>query len=161
MLNKSIKLAVEKHGGQMYGLKPYIYHLVNVYSEVSKHEYNEEILSLAFLHDTLEDTKITKEELAEISKMMPEYVELLTKVYLSSYFDRCSKYYATAIVKMADRIVNVRECVIFGKRKQFYKYYKQRKKFRVIYPKLPFKMILTLEILYLRGLISSFRILPC
>lgn len=160
MLNKSIKLAVEKHYGQMYQLKPYIYHLVNVYSEVRKYEINEEILSLAFLHDTLEDTKITKEELSEISSMMPEYVICLTKVNLSSYFNNCSKYYETAIVKMADRIVNVRECVMFGNRKQFYKYYKQRKKFRVIYPKLSIKMILTLEILYLRGLINIFHILP-
>ena len=160
MLDKSIKLAIEKHYGQMYGLKPYVYHLVNVYSEVRKYEINEEILSLAFLHDTLEDTKITKEELFEISSMMPEYVECLTKVNLSSYFNNCSKYYETSIVKMADRIVNVRECVSFGKKKQFYKYYKQRKKFRVIYPKLSIKMILTLEILYLRGLISIFHILP-
>ena len=124
MLNKSIKLAVEKHYGQMYGGKPYIYHLVNVYSEVKNYESNEEILSLAFLHDTLEDTKITKDELSEISSMMPEYVQCLTKVNFSSYFDDCSKHYSTAIVKMADRIVNVRECINFGKRKQFYNNWK-------------------------------------
>lgn len=159
MLRKSIKLALEKHGSQMYGVNPYIYHLMNVYLEVYKYESNEEILSLAFLHDTVEDTNITKEELTEISKAMPEYVDLLTKKPFINYYNRCSKYYATAIVKIADRIVNVRECVEKENYKQFIKYYNERKKFRVIYPKLPLKMVLSLEMLYLKGRINNFRTL--
>jgi len=79
MLNESIKLALKNHGNQWYGDKPYLYHLVNVYSEVYKYEKNQEILSLAFLHDTLEDTNIDRYQLFKISPNMPEYVECLTK----------------------------------------------------------------------------------
>lgn len=159
MLRKSIKLALEKHGSQVYGVNPYIYHLIKVYLEVYKYEKNEEILSLAFLHDTLEDTEISIKELSEISESMAEYVDLLTKMPFINYYQRCSKYYATSIVKMADRIVNVRECLENKNYNQFIKYYNERKKFRVIYPKLSLKMILSLESLYFKGKINSFRIL--
>jgi (p)ppGpp synthase/HD superfamily hydrolase len=158
MLNQSIKLALEKHGWQVYGSKPYIYHLFQVYLEVSKFENKEEILSLAFLHDTIEDTNIIEQELSTISPMMPIYVRHLSKNNLNNYYELCSKYYETSIVKMADRICNVRECIINNNYNQFYKYYNERKKFRVLYPKLRFKMILKLEMLYIKGLISSFRI---
>jgi (p)ppGpp synthase/HD superfamily hydrolase len=158
MLNQSIKLAIEKHKWQMYGSKPYFYHLFQVYLEVFKYEAKEEILSLAFLHDTIEDTNITNEELVSISELMPIYVNTLSKNGSRNYYELCSKFYQTAIVKMADRICNVRECVKYGNYTLFYKYYKERKKFRVLYPKLKFKMILSLEILYLKGIISSLRI---
>lgn len=160
MLNESIKLALKYHGDKWYGSKPYLYHLVHVYTEVYKYEKNNEILSLAFLHDTLEDTNIDRYELFKISSNMPEYVECLTKRRNESYYDKCSKYYCTSIVKAADRIVNVRECLLknsWVNKTQFKQYYNERKKFRIIYPKLPLKMILNLEWLYLKGLISNFR----
>ncbi len=160
MLNESIKLALKHHGNQWYGDKPYLYHLVNVYSEVYKYEKNQEILSLAFLHDTLEDTNIDRYQLFKISPNMPEYVECLTKRPKESYYDKCSKYYCTSIVKAADRIVNITECLSefnLKNKRQFKQYYNERKKFRILYPKLPFKMILNLECLYLKGLISNFR----
>lgn len=158
MLNQSLKLALKHHLNQQYGNKPYFYHLVRVYLETLKYTEDEEILSLALLHDTLEDTNILRKELREISEYMPLYVKCLTKGKSKDYYKSCSMYYQTALVKAADRICNIKECIKHNDKEQFQKYYRDKKKFRILYPKLPNKMKVELELLYLKGLISTFRI---
>ncbi len=56
--------AIKKHGLQMYGTFPYVYHLDMVFNILV--EFNitdQDILVASYLHDVLEDTKTTKEEI--------------------------------------------------------------------------------------------------
>ncbi len=57
--------AIRHHGEQMFGEQPYYYHLDMVHAIVVKFELGEEYEIAAYLHDLLEDTPITKEELSK------------------------------------------------------------------------------------------------
>lgn len=56
--------AILKHGRQMYGNMPYIIHLQDVYLKAQSYRLSEDEQAAAYLHDTIEDTNTTKEELA-------------------------------------------------------------------------------------------------
>ena len=65
LLDRAIAFAVMKHSGQLRkgtGL-PYITHVVEAMEIVSRMTEDEELRAAAVLHDTLEDTETTKEEL--------------------------------------------------------------------------------------------------
>lgn len=62
------EVAKQAHGNQMYGDKPYIYHLDSVYNVALEHidlfpEDSETILCACFLHDTVEDTPLGLDQL--------------------------------------------------------------------------------------------------
>ena len=68
LLDRAIAFAVMKHSGQFRkgtGL-PYITHAVEAMEIVSRMTEDEEIRAAAVLHDTLEDTETTKEELVRL-----------------------------------------------------------------------------------------------
>ena len=68
LLDRAIDFAVMKHTGQFRkgtGL-PYITHAVEAMEIVSRMTEDEEIRAAAVLHDTLEDTETTKEELVRL-----------------------------------------------------------------------------------------------
>jgi len=58
--------AIQAHGDQKYGTKPYVYHLDQVAAiccTIKFHYDSETLRTAAFLHDVLEDTKVTHAEL--------------------------------------------------------------------------------------------------
>jgi len=67
LLDRAIEFAMVKHAGQeRKGTTiPYITHIIEAMEIVSRMTEDEEIRAAAVLHDTLEDTRTTKEELIE------------------------------------------------------------------------------------------------
>lgn len=67
LLDRAIEFAAVKHAGQeRKGTTiPYITHVIEAMEIVSRMTEDEEIRAAAVLHDTLEDTETTKEELIE------------------------------------------------------------------------------------------------
>jgi (p)ppGpp synthase/HD superfamily hydrolase len=117
--------ATQRHADQKYGDQPYSEHLKEVAQVVRRFGYEfkpaelELLLEGAFLHDTLEDTQTTREELTELFG-----VELSDLVYAVSdeqgktRKERKAKTYPKMIanglaiaLKLADRIANVENCI--------------------------------------------------
>ena len=67
LLDEAISFAVKKHSGQVRKMEesPYILHPVEVMSVVGTMTADKEILAAAVLHDTVEDTDTTIEEIRE------------------------------------------------------------------------------------------------
>lgn len=164
----SLALAAEYHKYQQYGVKPYLDHLLNVWYEAEKfcNENNikgiklDIILSVCALHDTLEDTTLDENKIKLIHKEVYNSVKLLTKKPpLNKYYIEIAKNEIASIVKLCDRICNVRECIKNRDYRKLKKYISESNKFKVIYSKFNKPLSNKLEMLYLKGkLISSFRI---
>lgn len=80
MLNNAILLAARHHDGQFdKGGTPYILHVLKVMHYLKTDD--EELMCIAVLHDIIEDTKCTFEELKcyQISERVIAAVDLLTK----------------------------------------------------------------------------------
>lgn len=116
-LNKARLFAIEAHGDQLYAGKPYIFHLtqvVNVLQEFG-YETDTDLLVAGYLHDTLEDTKVTPAEIQSIFGCL-----VFDMVYAVSGFGpnrvartantiKKLRFHPEAIaLKMADRLANMR-----------------------------------------------------
>lgn len=127
-VQKALMFASNKHKDQMMGrssgnLMPYATHFFGVALNAINFCFNEDvnktlILQLAFLHDTLEDTNTTYENLTcEFGKIVADGVLALTRnpeIEPNLQIEDCLKRIKTqpkevAIVKMADRLFNIRE----------------------------------------------------
>lgn len=78
---KARAFAVERHGGQVrrYSGYPYATHLLSVANLVRSVPHTEEMIAAAWLHDTLEDTNTTGDEiLAHFGPVVALYVNFLT-----------------------------------------------------------------------------------
>jgi (p)ppGpp synthase/HD superfamily hydrolase len=109
LLEKAISIAVKAHKGQVDKAGyPYILHPLKVMSSVSG--YVEKIL--AVLHDVVEDTDITFEELKKegFSDDITDYLSILTRSDSTTYKDyiiAVSFYKETRTVKLADLKHNI------------------------------------------------------
>lgn len=83
---KAIEMAISAHGSQKDRVgNPYILHPLRV---MNKFWDNPELMCVAVLHDVLEDTEITSDDLLrEFPKNIVDAVELLTKAEDQSYED--------------------------------------------------------------------------
>lgn len=119
-IKKAISFAHQKHGDQKYGNQPYTYHLnqvVNLLIEFG-YEDNPLIICVGWLHDVLEDTDTTMEELQKIFGIPIAYaVWTITsedgtnrKSRLQSIIQKLRSSEAGLVVKLADRIANTEEC---------------------------------------------------
>ena len=165
---KSLALAAEYHKYQQYGSKPYIYHLLDVWFEAERfckqnnitgNKYDE-ILSVCALHDILEDTNIDENKIKEISIVIYNNVKLLTKkTPIGNYYEEISKSKIASIVKLCDRICNVRESIRNNNYHKLKKYINESEQFKIIYFKFNKPLSKKLKLLYLKGrLINIFRI---
>jgi|688.fasta_scaffold29795_4 guanosine-3',5'-bis(diphosphate) 3'-pyrophosphohydrolase len=89
---KFIQRAHDQEQGQMYGDMPYSSHpkqVANLGKKFFGPKFNDEAVKVALLHDVLEDTPYTPEQLAKkgFSKEVIEAVQLLTKNKALSYAD--------------------------------------------------------------------------
>lgn len=100
------------HKGQMYGDMPYWTHCVDVASEVQNPTFEEYIA--AMLHDTIEDTDMTMDQLREnYSSGICDMVELLTKDDSLSYLQNIERIIDSGNIgamkiKLADNTCNSR-----------------------------------------------------
>ena len=65
MIKKAARFATKAHEGMLRkgGRMPYIYHPMEVALLVSRMTRDEEVIAAAYLHDVLEDTAVTAQEL--------------------------------------------------------------------------------------------------
>lgn len=115
LTNKAIKLSYQAHLGQYdIGGIPYIFHPYHLAEQMN----TEKRCCIALLHDVLEDTKTTKEELKKgFPKEIVEAVLLLTHDNHEDYYNYiknvCTNEDA-AFVKLADLIHNMSEDRLLG-----------------------------------------------
>lgn len=106
MLGKAIVIATNAHAGQFdRGGRPYILHTLAVMYLLNSDD--EELMAAAVLHDTLEDTKVTRADLrdAGISERVINTVTLLTKMPGDTYEEYKAKVLTSRdamLVKLAD-----------------------------------------------------------
>lgn len=106
MLNAAIVCATNAHAGQFdRGGKPYILHCINVMMQLGN--VDEELQCISILHDTIEDTHTTYQDLRSIgmSERVITGVKALTKVpgeTYDEYKQRVFELKDAMIVKQSD-----------------------------------------------------------
>ena len=117
MLDEALaqKIATEAHGDQKYGEKPYTDHLAAVRLVLQDFGYEDEddICVAAWLHDTLEDTKYTAEEMeCSFGPQVTKLVWAVTgigktrKERNADAYAKLQQHPAAIPLKLADRISN-------------------------------------------------------
>jgi len=141
LVHKARKFAFIAHAGQEYGDVSYTYHLDNVYRLVLRYSENAQVL--AWLHDTLENTKKTYSDiLYEFGPEMARMVELITdekgknryirKLNTNLKLASCPKeYYDVLIVKAADRLSNMQESLMRCNTNLMKMYYNEYDSFKI------------------------------
>lgn len=120
LLPQAINLSCAVHAGQTYGTSTYFDgHIMLVLAELIRYECCEEhVLSAGVLHDVVEDTDVTIEQVrAQFGDKVADLVWAVTGVGKNRR-ERNQDAYAkisavgdsAATIKLADRIVNVRTC---------------------------------------------------
>jgi len=103
--------AASAHKGQLYAGEPYIYaHLAKVVEVVKGLTDDPDAIVIAWLHDVLEDTKVTVDQLDEwVGHKITEQVVLLSrKDSEEEYLKQLTKLSESGkLVKLADIIVNL------------------------------------------------------
>ena len=134
LIEKAYRFADQKHEGQVRKSgDPYISHCIGVAEILSELQAGPITICAGLLHDTIEDTPTTKEEIEkEFGKEVAVLVEALTKVTrLSDYknveftaenhrkiFVAMAKDVRVIIVKLADRLHNMRTLQFQPREKQ-------------------------------------------
>ena len=113
-LNKLKEFVKISHKGQIrkYG-DPYYLHPFAVAKILEDKGYDIEYQVAGLFHDLLEDTKVTYEDILELSnKNIADVVRLVTKekdFEMNDYINRIKENEMAKAVKLADRIHNLRE----------------------------------------------------
>jgi (p)ppGpp synthase/HD superfamily hydrolase len=115
-LKRARDFAIKYHGDQMYGTRPYIEHLSQVYMTALCYGIkSEDILAACFLHDVLEDTECTEELLTEeFGLVIADLVKAVTDPEAPTRKERKKLLYEklagnvdAITVKLCDRLANV------------------------------------------------------
>ncbi len=134
LIEKAYRFAEKKHEGQFRKSgDPYISHCIGVGMIIAQLQAGPQTICAGFLHDTIEDTDTTKDEIEKnFGKEVADMVEALTKVTrLSDYknveftsenhrkiFVAMANDIRVIIVKLADRLHNMRTLQFQPKEKQ-------------------------------------------
>ena len=131
----SREFAIQKHGSQMYGDKPYVYHLDQVVEEIYKLHTDKSIRDykiledIAYLHDTLEDTETCFREIEGLfGSVVANSVLTLTKqkgLKYDYYIRTLKRTFYALIVKIADTRCNLKQSIIDDDENRIVKYAKQ------------------------------------
>jgi len=121
---KARAFALESHGDQKYGNRPYSYHLDAV--ALIAEPYGDIAVVIAYLHDVVEDCDVSIETIEkEFGKFVADCVHILTDEHGKSRKERKFKTYAkmanvtgdtelALIIKACDRLANIRACISDG-----------------------------------------------
>lgn len=130
------EFAIRAHGVQKYGDKPYSYHLTGVARLVkARNQFIEDeayfntLVVVAWLHDVLEDTPVTYQEVAnEFGIHVADAVHSLTKypgLEWEHYIMVCKLNKLALEVKICDTLFNLQESFLGNRLKGMRKYPKQ------------------------------------
>lgn len=132
--------ALAAHGAQRYGDRPYASHLDAVADFAAP--YGEEAMVIAYLHDTVEDTALTLDDIERVfGERIATHVGLVTdeagtnrparKAKTDAKLARVQDPYALALtVKAADRLANVCACLEDRQRRLWERYRSEHPMFR-------------------------------
>lgn len=145
LINRAFLYAHEKHTGQKRRSgEDYIIHPYHIALSLAKDKYDAETIAAGFLHDTIEDTSATKEEIAKLfGENVANIVDGVTKVSTLKiknkekifsnhqfYMEQVDNYrkilfasisdLRVMIVKLYDRLDNVRTLDFIGEHKRKY-----------------------------------------
>ena len=106
--------AERAHGGQMYGDQPYRVHFTAVAQVLLDLGYDDyDLIVASILHDTVEDTDVTRERLIEdFNQRVADLVWAVTgighnrKTRNQTMYDKVSFTEGASLIKYADRIIN-------------------------------------------------------
>lgn len=106
--------AATRHAGKLYGTEPYTVHLLAVRTVLHDFGFNGDFGPAAWLHDTIEDTATTREEIeAQFGPYAASLVWAVTGVGATraernhSAYEKIVLCPGAVILKLADRIANV------------------------------------------------------
>ncbi|MAD98994.1 MAG: putative GTP pyrophosphokinase [Prokaryotic dsDNA virus sp.] len=110
------QLTTRYHWGQMYGDKTYMYHLEKVIKTLKALDrYSEVNVCVAYLHDILEDTTCTVDDLTHhFGTKIVNPVLLLTRekdTRFKSYLECIRTSKTATLIKLCVRYVNMQECL--------------------------------------------------
>jgi (p)ppGpp synthase/HD superfamily hydrolase len=120
------------HADQMYGDKPYVYHLLGVAKLVTERGGDMTAQTVALLHDIIEDTNCSALALgaAGINANIVAAVKAITHTTgeeRNDYLKRCSLNKVALEVKKCDTMFNLMSSFKEGNSKRIIKYTKQLK----------------------------------
>ena len=139
-----MSLIRRKNKYQLYDKKykiPYTYHLEEVVSIVES--YGKEAMIIAYLHDVVEDTDVTIEDIKNIfGNFISECVYFLTDEDGNTRAERKKltniklkkvpySHNIALVVKAADRLANINESYIKGNSKYFNRYIQEYNDFKI------------------------------
>lgn len=117
LINEARAYAIEKHGTQLYGDKPYVYHLDLVFEKLK--DFPLSFRLAAYLHDVIEDTEDKEKATREIKEKFGEEVYQLVYAVSgvgenraqrkASMIEKLINHPQAIDLKMADRLVNIEE----------------------------------------------------
>jgi len=118
IVHRAKTLASKLHANQRYGVHPYIVHLAAVARKVQEAGGSPELIAAAWLHDSLEDTPITQDELRDqFGNTVADVVWAVTgeghnrKAKLASVIGKIANTPGADLVKSADRLCNTQACI--------------------------------------------------
>ncbi|MFE1596807.1 HD domain-containing protein [Nocardia sp. NPDC058705] len=107
------EFAIAAHGDQRYGDHPYATHLAAVRGVLDDFGYDGELAQAAWLHDVIEDTPVTAEDVeARFGRAVLDLVWAVTgigpdrKARNQNAYDKIAAHPRAVILKLADRTAN-------------------------------------------------------
>lgn len=134
----AIELAHKAHAVQKYGEFPYTRHLAHVESVLQRFGFSSyNLMTIAWLHDILEDTCITRKQITEIfGEEISNVLYCVTdepgknrKERKRATYPKIRQNNMALIVKLADRIANIESCIHSGNNGLLSMYRKEQKEF--------------------------------
>ena len=138
MIEKARIYAKKAHGRQMYGENPYTYHLEKVVNVLLRFNIQDpDMLAAGWLHDSLEDTATTKEDLVQhFGQRVADLVDAVTDGEGDTRELRKARPYSlipnvcgAAVLKLADRIANLEASIDEGHDRLLKRYAVEHTKF--------------------------------
>jgi len=120
LLEKAYRLMLRAHGQQVRKTdgSPYIIHPLKVAKKLARQNFSDEVISAAMVHDVLEDTKVSAEELKqELGNKILQIILPLSEDKSLDWEERKEKYIEdvknssdeTKAVSIADKIHNLED----------------------------------------------------